>query len=66
MALRNRAGDGQFLKPFSEVHEETFGFAGAFGRSEKQRAALAGLDIAGLDRLVPSSWRYIIAGVATK
>lgn len=55
-----------FLESFSEVREETFGFAGAFGRSERQRATLARLDIAGLDRAVPSPWRYIIAGVAKR
>ncbi len=55
-----------FFGPFSQVHDRSFGFAGAFGRSEKQRTALAGLDIAGLDRAVPPHWRYIIAGVATK
>lgn len=55
-----------FLHPFSRVQETSIGFAGAFGRSERQRTALAGLDVAGLDRVVPADWRYIIAGVATK
>lgn len=55
-----------FLEPFAQVHDRSFGFAGAFGRSEKQRRALAGLDVAGLDRSVPQHWRYILAGVATK
>lgn len=54
-----------FLSPFSEVEECSFGFAGAFGRTEAQRSVLARADL-GMDRLVPSTWRYILAGVATK
>lgn len=57
---------GGFLSPFSDVKERSLGFAGAFGRSESQRTALAAVDIAGLDRVVPLSWRYIVAGVARK
>jgi hypothetical protein len=55
-----------FLGPFSTVRERTFGFAGAFGRTERQRSSLATVDATGLDRIVPAQWRYIIAGVATK
>jgi SAM-dependent methyltransferase len=55
-----------FLAAFSQVQSRTFGFAGAFGRNERQRSSLAKVDVAGLDRVVPADWRYIIAGVATK
>lgn len=54
------------LSPFTTTRCTTFGFAGAFGRSERQRRALAGIDLAGLDRLVPSRWNYIVAAVAVK
>jgi SAM-dependent methyltransferase len=54
------------LDPFYSVRSTTFGFVAAFGRNERQRSALARLDVAGLDRAVPRSWRYIVAGVATK
>lgn len=57
---------GGFLSPFSDVELRNLGFAGAFGRSESQRTALAAVDLAGLDRVVPRSWRYIVAGVARK
>lgn len=56
----------EFLKPFSEVSYTTIGFAGTFGRSEKQREMLGGADRMLIDRVVPERWRYIIAGVARK
>lgn len=55
-----------FLEPFTRVRDMSFGLAGAFGRTERQRDGLARLDIWGLDRTVPQRWRYVIAGVATK
>ncbi len=57
---------GDFLAPFASSRLATFGFAGAFGRTEGQRTSLARVDLAGLDRLVPDRWNYIVAGVATK
>lgn len=54
-----------FLASFSSVRVRTFGFAGAFGRTDGQRSSLAAADVSGLDRLVPAQWRYIIAAVAT-
>lgn len=55
-----------FLVDFAQVQLAAFGCAGAFGRTEGQRSALARIDRMGLERVVPSSWNYIIAGVATK
>ena len=55
-----------FLAPFAEVEYRTVGFAGAFGRTERQRRLLGSLDRAFMDSLVPPAWRYIILGVARK
>jgi SAM-dependent methyltransferase len=54
------------LSAFSRVEHITMGFAGAFGRGEKQRDVLGMLDKLIFDRIVPATWRYIIAGVAVK
>jgi hypothetical protein len=56
----------EFLSPFSHLEYHTFGFAGAFGRSEPQRNFLGTVDQTLLDRIIPEAWRYIIAGVAVK
>jgi SAM-dependent methyltransferase len=56
----------QFLTPFASVRWRTMGVAGAFGRSERQRAVLGALDRWLLNALVPASWRYIAIGVARK
>jgi SAM-dependent methyltransferase len=56
----------EFLSPFSAVTYRTIGFLGAFGRSERQRGVLSWLDRYLISPLAPSSWRYIVAGVATK
>jgi SAM-dependent methyltransferase len=56
----------EFLSPFSEIKFQTNGFAGAFGRNEKQRNLLGRFDQILFDRLMPDSWKYIIAGVARK
>jgi SAM-dependent methyltransferase len=55
-----------FLAPFSGVSYSTLGFAGTFGRTESQRGLLGEFDRLLLNRLVPSGWRYIMAGVARK
>jgi hypothetical protein len=54
------------LRNFSDVKFSTTGVLGTFGRSESQRRALAAVDRAALNTLVPRSWHYIIYGVATK
>jgi SAM-dependent methyltransferase len=56
----------EFLAPFSEKKLRTIGFAGTFGRSEAQRNLLALGDRLIFERIVPESWKYIIAGVARK
>jgi hypothetical protein len=56
----------QFLGGFSEVQYSTIGFAGAFGRSERQRDLLGRIDRLFFDRAVPEGWRYIIVGIAKK
>jgi 2-polyprenyl-3-methyl-5-hydroxy-6-metoxy-1,4-benzoquinol methylase len=56
----------EFLKPFSQTQIRTIGFAGTFGRSEAQRNLLALGDRLIFERIVPESWKYIIAGVARK
>jgi hypothetical protein len=56
----------EFLSPFSSESHATFGFTGAFGRTESQRNCLGFLDQTIFDRLVPDKWNYIIAGVAKK
>jgi SAM-dependent methyltransferase len=56
----------EFLSPFSSVNTRAMGFAGTFGRSEKQRNALAVFDEILLNRLMPRRWRYILLGVAKK
>lgn len=54
------------MAPFEDYLSMTFGLTAAFGRTERQRHALARLDHAGLDRAAPPSWRYVMAGVANK
>jgi SAM-dependent methyltransferase len=56
----------KLMSPFSNVQYCTLGFSGAFGRSEWQRNLLGILDKTILDYIVPSTWRYIIVGVARK
>lgn len=55
-----------FLRPFAETSLRAIGFAGTFGRSERQRNLLALGDRLVFERIVPENWKYIIAGVARK
>lgn len=55
-----------YLSPFARVDYTTIGFAGTFGRSERQRNALGSMDRILIDRMVPASWKYIMVGVARK
>jgi SAM-dependent methyltransferase len=54
------------LSQFTCFEYTTFGFLGCFGWSEAQRRVLGTLDTRLVARLVPSHWRYVLAGVATK
>ncbi|MFN8712255.1 MAG: class I SAM-dependent methyltransferase [Bacteroidota bacterium] len=56
----------EFMQPFSSCEIHTTGFAGTFGRSEKQKNFLARLDELFLNALTPKSWKYIAYGVAVK
>ena len=49
-----------------KVQYRTVGFAGAFGRSERQRNILGLLDAKDLNYDIPEHWRYIIVRVAKK
>jgi SAM-dependent methyltransferase len=54
------------LSSFEDKHWRTFGTSAAFGRSERQRAALARVDAAVLDRALPASWHYVVAAHARR
>jgi SAM-dependent methyltransferase len=56
----------RFLTRFRHVELRTTGFLAAFGRSERQRQLLASIDRAGLSRLVPEAFGYILYGAAVK
>jgi SAM-dependent methyltransferase len=51
---------------FDEVHHESGGFLGCMGRTEGQRNALARLDQALFEPLMPRSWHYFAYGWARK
>lgn len=55
-----------FLGDFTRVDYTCFGFAGTFGRSERQRDLLGMADRMIIDHIVPTDWKYIMAGVAVK
>lgn len=54
------------LAPFRQSAWQASGVLGNFGRTERQRAALAALDIAVFNRITPAAWRYIAMGIARK
>lgn len=54
-----------FLSEFSEVKLATYGFFGAFGRSEVQRRFLGRID-AVVNPFISSRARYIVYGIAVK
>jgi hypothetical protein len=56
----------RFLAPFGRVELRTTGFFAAFGRSERQRHLLAVIDRAGINRVMPESFGYILYGAAGK
>jgi SAM-dependent methyltransferase len=52
-------------QPFHQLISKNYGFFAAFGRSESQRRVLAAMDRY-IDKLMPSSWKYIVFGIARK
>lgn len=56
----------ELLVPFSRQKQLIHGFAGTFGRNERQRDLLALGDSLIFERIVPQNWKYIISGVAVK
>lgn len=57
----------EFLSDFSSYEIKTTGFFSTLGRNEKQRTFLATIDqIFLLNKILPSSWKYISYGVAVK
>lgn len=56
----------EFMQPFAQVELHTTGFAGTFGRNEKQKNLLARTDELLLNAITPRSWKYIAYGVAVK
>lgn len=55
----------ELFKEYSEIHFDTVGFFGAFGRNETQRRILGKID-KGIKFLLPKSKRYIVYGYARK
>lgn len=55
----------EYLKDFKTVTYQTYGFFGAFGRTEKQRRLLGKLDSL-INCIIPQSWNYLVIGSATK
>ncbi len=54
-----------FLKDYKKVEYQTYGFFGAFGKTEKQRRLLGKIDTL-VNRVIPLKWNYLIIGTATK
>ncbi|MFM9877404.1 MAG: class I SAM-dependent methyltransferase [Rhodoglobus sp.] len=54
------------LNGFSSSEIKTTGVLALFGIRESHRTALARADVALFNRLVPSTWRYVAYGSATK
>lgn len=53
------------LNKFSATELKTTGFAGLFGRSEKQRSLLAKTDRL-TEKFIPDNWKYLVFGKAKK
>lgn len=54
------------LKPFSEVRYRTAGFLGTWGASDTQRRLCGAVDSFLCRWVVPSTWQYVVIGVAVK
>ena len=78
-AFRSRFGAGKdrwryptipemdmLLQPFDSVRYTTAGFLGTWGATEAQRRMMGAVDAFLCRWVVPSSWQYVIAGVAIK
>lgn len=55
-----------FLNKFSSIDVKTTGVLGTFGRGEKQKNFLAGVDKVAVNHFTPSSWKYLGYGLAKK
>jgi SAM-dependent methyltransferase len=55
-----------FLKDFSTYDLKATGVLGTFGRNERQRNLLSTIDQLILNKVCPSSWKYIVYGIAEK
>lgn len=56
----------ELMKDFSSIEMKTNGVLATFGRNEKQRNFLSSIDNSILNRICPSSWKYISYGIAVK
>lgn len=54
------------LKPFSYFEIKTNGVIATFGRTERQRNILSGVDKLLLNKICPERWKYIGYGIAVK
>lgn len=55
-----------FLANFSSTQIKTTGVLGTFGRSEKQKKFLAGIDYLAINPATPKNWKYVGYGIAVK
>jgi SAM-dependent methyltransferase len=56
----------EFLSDFSQIEIKSNGVLATFGRKENQRKMLYAIDNLILNRICPSSWKYISYGIAIK
>ncbi|CAN5148447.1 hypothetical protein BH20ACT13_BH20ACT13_10710 [soil metagenome] len=61
----SRGEIAELMSPFASLETRAVGLFGLLGRSERQRRALGALDRS-LEPFTPSSWRYVIFGVARR
>lgn len=55
----------EYCKDFNQFRYKAIGFGSPFGRTEKQRNFLSGIDSI-TNSITPNSWKYLLFGVATK
>ncbi len=56
----------EFTSNFNKTTIQSNGMLGAFGRNENQKNKLGKIDKSLIDKITPSSWKYIGYGVAVK